>query len=397
MNRNRGPVSLAVVVLLSVAPVLTGCDNPSPGQTALPVPEVGVVTLRFTPLPVTTELPGRTRAYRIAEVRPQVSGIILKRQFVEGSDVRAGAPLYLIDPALYRATYDQALGTLAKVRAAVNMDRLKVKRYQKLLGTQYISRQDYDNAVSTLKQDEATVVTAGAAVETARINLAYTRVTAPIAGRTGRSAVTEGALVQNGQPAALTTVQQLDPIYVDVAQSGDDFLRLKQELASGRLKQDNGKAKVTLVTDGGVTLPQTGTLEFTDVTVDQTTGSITLHALFPNPDHTLLPGMFVRARLEEGTRPDALLVPQQGVSRTPRGEASVMVVGEGDRVAIRQVTAARAVGDRWLVTAGLKPGDRVIVTGLQKIRPGVQVRPQEVATEDRPQTADAVPPGHPAP
>lgn len=397
MNRNRGPVSLAVVVLLSVAPVLTGCDNPSPGQTALPVPEVGVVTLRFTPLPVTTELPGRTRAYRIAEVRPQVSGIILKRQFVEGSDVRAGAPLYLIDPALYRATYDQALGTLAKARAAVNMDRLKVKRYQKLLGTQYISRQDYDNAASTLKQDEATVVTAGAAVETARINLAYTRVTAPIAGRTGRSAVTEGALVQNGQPTALTTVQQLDPIYVDVAQSGDDFLRLKQELASGRLKQDNGKANVTLVTDDGVTLPQTGTLEFTDVTVDQTTGSITLHALFPNPDHTLLPGMFVRARLEEGTRPDALLVPQQGVTRTPRGEASVMVVGEGDRVAIRQVTAARAVGDRWLVTAGLNPGDRVIVTGLQKIRPGVQVRPQEVATEDRPQTADAVPPGHPAP
>ncbi len=397
MNRNRGPVSLAVVVLLSVAPVLTGCDNPSPGQTALPVPEVGVVTLRFTPLPVTTELPGRTRAYRIAEVRPQVSGIILKRQFVEGSDVRAGAPLYLIDPALYRATYDQALGTLAKARAAVNMDRLKVKRYQKLLGTQYISRQDYDNAASTLKQDEATVVTAGAAVETARINLAYTRVTAPIAGRTGRSAVTEGALVQNGQPTALTTVQQLDPIYVDVAQSGDDFLRLKQELTSGRLKQDNGKAKVTLVTDDGVTLPQTGTLEFTDVTVDQTTGSITLHALFPNPDHTLLPGMFVRARLEEGTRPDALLVPQQGVTRTPRGEASVMVVGEGDRVAIRQVTAARAVGDRWLVTAGLNPGDRVIVTGLQKIRPGVQVRPQEVATEDRPQTADAVPPGHPAP
>ncbi|EBS4058349.1 efflux transporter periplasmic adaptor subunit [Salmonella enterica subsp. enterica serovar Newport] len=397
MNRNRGPVSLAVVVLLSVAPVLTGCDNQSPRQKAPTVPEVGVVTLRFTPLPVTTELPGRTRAYRIAEVRPQVSGIILKRQFVEGSDVRAGAPLYLIDPALYRATYDQALGTLAKARAAVNMDRLKVKRYQKLLGTQYISRQDYDNAASTLKQDEATVVTAGAAVETARINLAYTRVTAPIAGRTGRSAVTEGALVQNGQPTALTTVQQLDPIYVDVAQSGDDFLRLKQELASGRLKQDNGKANVTLVTDDGVTLPQTGTLEFTDVTVDQTTGSITLHALFPNPDHTLLPGMFVRARLEEGTRPDALLVPQQGVTRTPRGEASVMVVGEGDRVAIRQVTAARAVGDRWLVTAGLNPGDRVIVTGLQKIRPGVQVRPQEVATEDRPQTADAVPPGHPAP
>ncbi|HAT1681595.1 TPA: efflux RND transporter periplasmic adaptor subunit [Klebsiella oxytoca] len=396
MNRNRGVASLVMVLMLSAGSALTGCDNQTPRQKVLPVPEVGVVTLRLTTLPVITELPGRTRAYRIAEVRPQVSGIILKRQFVEGSDVKAGAPLYRIDPALYQATYDQALGSLARARAAADTDRLKVVRYQKLLGTQYISRQDYDDAKSTLEQDEASVVTAGAAVETARINLAHTRLTAPISGRTGRSAVTEGALVQNGQAAALTTIQQLDPLYVDVAQSSDDFLRLKRELADGRLKQDNGRAKVTLVTTDGVAFPLTGTLEFTDVTVDQTTGSVTLHALFPNPDHTLLPGMFVRARLEEGISPDALLVPQQGVTRTPRGEASVMVVGDGDRVVMRQVTAARAVGDRWLVTAGLKSGDRVIVSGLQKVRPGIQVRPQEVTTEDPPETADVVPPGHPA-
>lgn len=396
MNKNRGSVSLVMVLILSASFALTGCDDQTPRQKALPVPEVGVVTLRSTTLPVITELPGRTRAYRIAEVRPQVSGIILKRQFVEGSDVKAGAPLYRIDPALYQATYDQALGSLARSRAAADTDRLKVARYQKLLGTQYISRQDYDDAKSTLEQDEASVVTAGAAVETARINLAHTRLTAPISGRTGRSAVTEGALVQNGQAAALTTIQQLDPLYVDVAQSSDDFLRLKRELADGRLKkQGNDRAKVTLITTDGVAFPLTGTLEFTDVTVDQTTGSVTLHALFPNPDHTLLPGMFVRARLEEGISPDALLVPQQGVTRTPRGEASVMVVGNGDRVVMRQVTAARAVGDRWLVTAGLKPGDRVIVSGLQKVRPGIQVRPQEVTTEDLPETSDAVPPGHP--
>lgn len=216
----------------------------------------------------------------------------------------------------------------AKARAAANMDQLTVKRYQKLLGTKYISQQDYDTAVATAQQSNAAVVAAKAAVETARINLAYTKVTSPISGRIGKSTVTEGALVQNGQTTATATVQQLDPIYVDVTQSSNDFLRLKQELADGRLKQENGKAKVELVTNDGLKYPQSGTLEFSDVTVDQTTGSITLRAIFPNPDHTLLPGMFVRARLEEGINPDALLVPQQGVTRTPRGDASVMVVGK---------------------------------------------------------------------
>ena len=391
MNKNRGLTPLAVVLMLSGSLALTGCDDKPAQQGAQHMPEVGIVTLKSAPLQITTELPGRTSAYRIAEVRPQVSGIILKRNFVEGSDIQAGVSLYQIDPATYQASYDSAKGDLAKAQAAANMDQLTVKRYQKLLGTKYISQQDYDTAVATAQQSNAAVVAAKAAVETARINLAYTKVTSPISGRIGKSAVTEGALVQNGQSTALATVQQLDPIYVDVTQSSNDFLRLKQELADGRLKQENGKAKVELVTNDGLKYPQAGTLEFSDVTVDQTTGSITLRAIFPNPDHTLLPGMFVRARLEEGVNPDALLVPQQGVTRTPRGDASVMVVGEGDKVEVRQVTASQAIGDKWLVTDGLKTGDRVIVTGLQKIKPGVQVKAQEVASDYKQQAAGNAP------
>ena len=387
MNKNRGLTPLAVVLMLSGSLALTGCDDKPAQQGAQQMPEVGIVTLKSAPLQITTELPGRTSAYRVAEVRPQVSGIILKRNFTEGSDIQAGVSLYQIDPATYQATYESAKGDLAKAQAAANMDQLTVKRYQKLLGTKYISQQDYDTAVATAQQSNAAVVAAKAAVETARINLAYTKVTSPISGRIGKSAVTEGALVQNGQTIALATVQQLDPIYVDVTQSSNDFLRLKQELANGKLQQENGKAKVELVTNDGLKYPQNGTLEFSDVTVDQTTGSITLRAIFPNPDHTLLPGMFVRARLEEGVNPDALLVPQQGVTRTPRGDASAMVVGEGDKVEVRQITATQAIGDKWLVTEGLKTGDRVIITGLQKVRPGVQVKAQEVVSDDKQQAA----------
>ena len=387
MNKNRGLTPLAVVLMLSGSLALTGCDDKPAQQGAQHMPEVGIVTLKSAPLQITTELPGRTSAYRVAEVRPQVSGIILKRNFTEGSDIQAGVSLYQIDPATYQASYESAKGDLAKAQAAANIAQLTVKRYQKLLGTKYISQQDYDTAVADAQQSNAAVVAAKAAVETARINLAYTKVTSPISGRSGKSAVTEGALVQNGQATALATVQQLDPIYVDVTQSSNDFLRLKQELANGTLKQENGKAKVELVTNDGLKYPQGGTLEFSDVTVDQTTGSITLRAIFPNPDHTLLPGMFVRARLQEGTNPDALLVPQQGVTRTPRGDASVMVVGEGDKVEVRQVTATQAIGDKWLVTSGVKSGDRVIVSGLQKVKPGVQVKAQEVASDDQQQVA----------
>ena len=378
--------------MLSGSLALTGCDDKPAQQGAQHAPEVGVVTLKSEPLVITTELPGRTNAFRVAEVRPQVSGIILKRNFTEGGDITAGESLYQIDPATYQAAYESAKGDLAKAQAAANIAKLTVNRYSKLLGTQYISRQDYDTAVADAQQANAAVIAAKAAVETARINLAYTKVTSPISGRIGKSNVTEGALVQNGQATALATVQQLDPIYVDVTQSSNDFLRLKQELMDGKLKQENGKAKVDLVTNDGIKYPQSGTLEFSDVTVDQTTGSITLRAVFPNPDHSLLPGMFVRARLEEGTNPNALLVPQQGVTRTPRGDATALVVGEGDKVETRQIVATQAIGDKWLVTDGLKDGDRVIITGLQKVKPGAQVKAQEVTSDAKqPAAAGAAP------
>ncbi|OWS76069.1 efflux transporter periplasmic adaptor subunit [Pantoea sp. VS1] len=379
MNKNRGLAPLAAAVMLTGSFLLTGCDDNKSQQAAQQQPpEVGVVTLKNEPLKITTELPGRTSAFRVAEVRPQVSGIILKRNFVEGSDVKAGDSLYQIDPATYQAAYDSAKGDLAQAQANARVAQLTVNRYKPLLGTKYISQQDYDNAAATAAQTAAAVQAAQAYVETARINLAYTKVTSPISGRIGKSSVTEGALVSNGQTTALATVQQLDPMYVDVTQSSDDFLRLRGELESGQLKQNDGKANVTLLMQNGSAYSQPGTLEFSDVTVDETTGSITLRAIFPNPDHRLLPGMFVRARLDEGTNPTALLVPQTGVTRTPTGEATAMVVGADNKVEVRKITANQAFGDKWLVTDGLKEGDRVITVGIQRAKPGAQVTPQEV-------------------
>lgn len=379
MNKNRGLTPLAAVLMLSGSLLLTGCNDGNEQKGQQSAPEVGVVTLKAEPLNITTELPGRTSAYRIAEVRPQVGGIILKRNFVEGSDIQAGSSLYQIDPATYQAAYDSARGDLAKAEAAANIACLTVNRYKTLVGTKYISQQEYDTAVADARQADAAVTAAKAAVETARINLAYTKVTSPINGRIGKSSVTEGALVTSNQANALATVQQLDPIYVDVTQSSNDFLRLKEELANGTLEQEGGKAKVELILENGQKYPQVGALEFSDVTVDESTGSITIRAVFPNPKGDLLPGMFVRARLDEGIKNNALLVPQQGVTRNPRGEATVMVVGADNKVENRTVTAAQAIGDKWLVTAGLKSGDKVIVTGLQKIRPGVQVKVEEAS------------------
>ncbi|MGE4801371.1 efflux RND transporter adaptor subunit AcrA [Yersinia hibernica] len=390
MSKNRGVMPLAAILVLSGSLVLIGCNDKDAAQAhAQQAPEVGIVTLKAAPLNITTELPGRTSAFRVAEVRPQVSGIILKRNYVEGSDVTAGTSLYQIDPATYQAAYDSAKGDLAKAQAAAEIARLTVNRYKPLLGTNYISKQEYDQAVSDSMQANAAVLAAKAAVETARINLAYTQVTSPISGRTGKSSVTEGALVTSGQATALTTVQQLNPMYVDVTQSSDEFLRLKKELADGTLKQEDGKAKVRLLLENGTEYAETGSLEFSGVTVDETTGSITIRAIFPNPNEALLPGMFVRARLDEGVRPDALLVPQQGVTRNPRGEATAMVVGADDKVELRTLVANQAIGNKWLVTDGLKAGDRLIVSGLQKIRPGVQVKVQEVTdTEQKTAPAD---------
>ncbi|ATO32081.1 RND efflux system, membrane fusion protein CmeA [Dickeya dianthicola RNS04.9] len=361
--------------------MLTGCDNKASqgGAQQGGAPEVGIITIKSQTLNIITELPGRTSAYRIAEVRPQVNGIILKRNFVEGSDVKAGTSLYQIDPATYQAQYNNAKAALVQAQANAEIAQLTVNRYKPLLGTNYVSKQDYDQAVATARQTEAAVAAAKASLDNAQISLNYTRVTAPITGRVGKSTVTEGALVSNAQATAMTTIQQLDPIYVDVTQSTNDFLRLKKELESGTLQQTNGKANVQLTLDSGTRYSQAGTLEFSDVTVDETTGSITLRAVFPNPDHNLLPGMFVRAQLDSGVTPNAILVPQQGVSRTPRGDATVMLVGEGDKVEVHSITTGQAIGDKWLVTSGVKSGDRIILTGLQKIRPGMQVKAQEAA------------------
>lgn len=269
---------------------------------------------------------------------------------------------------------------LAKSEAAAAIAHLTVKRYVPLVGTKYISQQEYDQAIADARQADAAVIAAKATVESARINLAYTKVTAPISGRIGKSTVTEGALVTNGQTTELATVQQLDPIYVDVTQSSNDFMRLKQSVEQGNLHKENATSNVELVMENGQTYPLKGTLQFSDVTVDESTGSITLRAVFPNPQHTLLPGMFVRARIDEGVQPDAILIPQQGVSRTPRGDATVLIVNDKSQVEARPVVASQAIGDKWLISEGLKSGDQVIVSGLQKARPGEQVK----ATTDTP-------------
>jgi len=357
--------------------LLTGC-----GKTQAAVkapqgapPEVGVVVVQPQRVSLTMELPGRTSPYLIAEVRPQVSGIIQKRVFTEGSDVKAGQVLYQIDPATYQAAYDSAKAALARADAGVTTIRLKAQRYKDLVKIKAVSQQDYDDADAGLKQSEADVALAKAAVETARINLAYTKVTAPISGRIGRSAVTDGALVTGNQATALATIQHLGSMYVDVTQSSAELLRLKQNLASGLLKTDRtGQALVKLVLEDGSAYPLPGTLKFSEVTVDPSTGSVILRAVFPNPKQTLLPGMFVRAILEEGINENAILVPQRGVTRNPKGEAMVMVVGAQEKVEPRIITVARTVGDNWLVSGGLKAGDRVILEGIQRARPGTPVK-----------------------
>ncbi|WP_049010079.1 efflux RND transporter periplasmic adaptor subunit [Citrobacter koseri] len=379
MTKHARFALLPSFIIISAA-LLAGCNDQGDTQAHPAEPQVTVHVVESAPLAVTTELPGRTTPFRIAEVRPQVSGIVLKRNFTEGSDIEAGQSLYQIDPATYQADYDSAKGELAKSEAAAAIAHLTVKRYVPLVGTKYISQQEYDQAIADARQADAAVIAAKAAVESARINLAYTKVTSPISGRIGKSSVTEGALVTNGQATELATVQQLDPIYVDVTQSSSDFMRLRQSVEQGSLHKDNTRSNVELVMENGQAYPLKGTLQFSDVTVDESTGSITLRAVFPNPQHTLLPGMFVRARIDEGIQPNAILVPQQGVTRTPRGDAMVMIVNDKDQVEARDVIATQAIGDKWLISKGLQPGDKVIVSGLQKARPGEQVK----ATTDAP-------------
>lgn len=362
--------------ILALSLLLGGCgkksDAPAP---APPPPEVGVVTIQPQRTVITTELPGRTSAFLVAEVRPQVNGIIQQRVFTEGSEVKAGQVLYQIDPAVYRAAAASARASEARAEANLAAAKLKEERFRDLVQSKAVSQQDYDDAYSVLKQAEADVAFARAAVESARINLAYTKVTAPISGRIGKSAVTIGALVEANQDEPLATIQQLGSMYVDVTQSSADLLRLQQNLESGQLqKGDAAAAKVKLLLENGTTYPLEGTLKFSDVTVDPGTGSLTLRSVFPNPRQQLLPGMFVRAVIQEGVNEQAILVPQRGVTRNPAGQPMVMVVGAEEKMEARPIKTERTVGDDWLVSEGLKAGDRVILEGLQRARPGMVVK-----------------------
>ncbi|PLK50913.1 efflux RND transporter periplasmic adaptor subunit [Uliginosibacterium sp. TH139] len=369
--------SLLPAALLAVL-ALSACNKGQPGAQGaggqMPPAEVGVVTLAPASVALTTSLAGRTAPYAIAEIRPQVGGIIQQRMFAEGGDVKAGQTLYQIEPASFQNAFESAKAALARSEATLTSSRLKAERYKDLVGIKAVSQQDYDDADAALKQAEASVASDKAALDTARINLAYTRVSSPIPGRIGKSAVTQGALVTANQATALTTVQQLDPMYVDVSQSVAELAKLRRELASGALKSGAKQAVVSLELEDGSIYPLEGKLAFTDVTVDAGTGSVNLRAVFPNPKLELLPGMFVRARLQTGVREGSFLVPQQAVTRNTKGEAVVMVALEEGKFAPRVVKTTQAIGDKWLVTEGVKAGDQVIVEGLQRLRPGTVIK-----------------------
>lgn len=387
---------ISTMTALVVASMLgLGCKsrvaNPPP-----PPAEVGVVALRPERVVLTTQLPGRIAAYLVAEIRPQVNGILQRRLFEEGANVKAGDLLYQIDPAPYQAAYEQAKAALATaeaelITAEANLPAIRSReaRLRELVTVNAVSQQDYDDAKAALRQAEANLAARKAsveinraAVESARINLSYTPIRAPISGRIGKSNITVGALVNAYQPTPLAVVQQLDPIYVDVVQASAEVLRLRRRLENGSLKQNGPiQRKVKLLLEDGTPYPLEGTLQFRDVTVEPTTGTVTLRMVFPNPRQVLLPGMFVRAIVQEGVTDQALLVPQQGVTRDAKGIPIAWVVGADERVEQRVLELDRTIGDKWLVTAGLAAGDRVIVEGLQRVRPGSRVRAVPFASD----------------
>ncbi|MBN8808247.1 MAG: efflux RND transporter periplasmic adaptor subunit [Sphingomonas sp.] len=336
-------------------------------------PEVGYMVVRTTAVPLVTELAGRTNASAIAEVRPQVSGIIHRRFFTEGSYVKKGQPLYQIDPSLYRAAANQASANLSSAQAASEAARIKADRYRPLAQAQAVAQQDYTDAAASARQASASVAQNRAALETAKINLRFTTVPAPISGKVGRSLFTEGALVTASQTDPLATITALDPMYVDIQQSSTDLLALRRALASGGVIP--ARANVRLLLDDGSAYGYAGTVEFSEVTVDTSTGTVTLRAKFPNPQGLLFPGMFVRASFAQATDPDAVLVPQQAVTRDPKGNAQVYVLGADNKAQTRAVTTQRTIGAYWVVTSGLKPGDKIITEGVGKLKPGQAVKP----------------------
>lgn len=371
---------LHAVVLIAPVLIFGACARTEAPPPA-PTPEVATLTVSRQSVSLSIDLPGRTSPFRIAEIRPQVNGLIQKRLFTEGAEVQAGQELYQIDPAPFQAALDNAKAALARAEAHLPAVQVRVNRYKEALAERAVSQQDYDDASAALKQAEADILYYRAMVETARISLNYAHIVSPISGRIGASAVTDGAIVTAYQPLPLATIQQLDPIYVDVPQSATDLLRLQQRLRAGQIKRDGvNVSAVRLVLADGSNYPHEGTLQFQDISVDASTGSVTLRMVFPNPDGVLLPGMFVRGIVQEGVNDQAILIPQQTVARDPKGNPMALIVCEKGIVEQRPLTLDRAIGNQWLVAAGLAPGDRVIAEGLQKVRVGVPVK--EVPFED---------------
>ncbi|MDE1173596.1 MAG: efflux RND transporter periplasmic adaptor subunit [Parvibaculaceae bacterium] len=381
-SRRTAGFSLVAAVLVSVSGLLAGCGDKKDESQQQDTPAVGFVTMAPESVTFTTDLPGRISSLRVADVRARVDGIILRRAFEEGSEVKAGQLLFKIDPAPYQAALDSAKATLARAEANQQSASLLAKRYKSLVAIHAVSQQNYDDALAAEQQNLADVASGKAAVETAQINLGYTDVISPISGRIGRAQVTEGAYVQQGSATLLATVQQIDPVYVDVTQSTTDLLRLRREFESGQLqKAGDNAAVVSLTLEDGREYSQKGKLEFSDITVDEGTGSITVRAVFPNPDRVLLPGMFVHGTLDEGVKDGALMVPQEGVTRDPKGNATVLLIDADNKIVQQSIKADRIVGDKWLVSDGLKAGDKVVVQGLQKVRPGEVVKPEEANLE----------------
>lgn len=369
--------------LLAASLLLAGCgQDGAKGPPQMPAPEVGVVVLHPQAVTITAELPGRTNAYLTAEVRPQVNGIVKQRMFKEGSEMQAGALLYQIDPASYQATYNNAEAALQKAEAAVPSAQAKADRYRGLSKEKAVSQQDLDDAIASLAQAKATVASSKADLETARINLAYTEIKAPIAGRIGKSSITVGALVTANQTDALATIRQIDPIYVDVTQSSLNFLKFRRALAEGRLANRGDSVPVRLILEDGRPYALPGKIGSAEVKVDESTGTFTLRAEFPNPDRLLLPGMYVRAAIEEGIASDSFLVPQRAVSRNTKGEATALFVGKDDKIEQRVLAIQRSIGVNWLVDVGVADGDRLVIEGSQKTRPGQPVKPVVVVLDD---------------
>ena len=374
--RLRNIESTAPAALLLLYTALAGCSSQAQPAAAEPLPpEVGVVTVHRASVPVTTELPGRTAAYLVAQVRARVDGIVQKREFDEGGDIQANERLYQIDPAPYQAALQSARAQLARARASLESTSAQADRDKVLVASNAISKQTYINAVAARDQAAADVESGLAAVRSATINLGYTDVVSPITGRVGPSLVTQGAYVQASAATPMATVQQIDPIYVDLNETSVDGLRLRQQVATGRIHLNGpDQTKVRLVLEDGSSYAHEGLLQFTDISVNQGTGSVTVRAIFPNPDHLLLPGMFVRAVIDEGTNDHAMLVPEDGVTHDRNGRATVLVVGKDNKVMQRTVSASRTLGESWVVEGGLQDGDRVVVSGVQRVQPGMQVR-----------------------